>query len=350
MSAHPLLIDLLEAARFLAAIDWGAKFGFATFDDRDDDPRLAMRLFGDLSEAIRLTGRKRGQLCSTVSTLAFMQSLGAGVFFTVQSLDGGGATKQYVNAVRASVADADTDEQLASLREFIAVTGLEPSITVISGGLTACGAEKVHAYWLLRDCPIFEFPELQTILLSRTGTDPAVSDLARVMRLPGTWHLKSEARQTRVQSFSGNVHNYSDFRRRVQSAHQVCDPLLRREGITAGGRHGGSIPGVVTGSATARLRILLGRNGGLVTPSVRTLVREAVAPTHASRGNRHSTLVAIVTRLVRIGWPDTDIRQLVLPLTNHEWADGDWTAHLDRILVWTRSREADGLARTPRTT
>ncbi len=178
MSVQCLTPDLTEARRFLATLDPepGAQFGFATFDDRGGDPRLALRLFGDLDRSVRLTGRKRGQVCSTVGLLCFMQHLGAGVFATVQHLDGGGAAARNVDRIRALIADADSDEQLARLERFVDGSGLAPSIVVASGGLTASGAEKRQSYWLLADCAVAAFPRLQALLLSRIGTDGTVRD------------------------------------------------------------------------------------------------------------------------------------------------------------------------------
>jgi hypothetical protein len=50
-----------------------------------------------------------------------------------------------------------------------------------------------------------------------------------------------------------------------------------------------------------------------------------------------------VARIVQVGWPDADIRQLVLPVVNSEWGDGDWSEHLDSMLV-SLSRQSDGFS------
>jgi hypothetical protein len=109
MSATYLVPDVDKAARFQTTPDPMpvANSGFATLHNRGADGCLAISLYGDLRQSVRLTGRKCGQLCSTISLLAFIQSLGAGVFLTVQQLDGTGAGTPCVDLVRGAVAGAD---------------------------------------------------------------------------------------------------------------------------------------------------------------------------------------------------------------------------------------------------
>ena len=48
-------------------------------------------------------------------------------------------------------------------------------------------------FYFLTDVPRDQFSPLQNTLIDKVGTDPAVKDLPRVMRLPGTLHLKNPA-------------------------------------------------------------------------------------------------------------------------------------------------------------
>jgi hypothetical protein len=183
----------------------GAQFAFRTFDDRRNDFRLACSLFGDANWAVRLTGAKAGRRVRTMQFLAYMQKLGAGVFVTTNETDGTGAKAEHVRRIRALIADADSAEQVASLRRFINSTGLVPSILVESGGL-AIGPDgalvpKLHAYWRMDDCPVEQFTAGQEILNTRTGCDAAVKDLPRVLRLPGFYNLKCEPRMTRIVEY-----------------------------------------------------------------------------------------------------------------------------------------------------
>jgi len=49
-----------------------------------------------------------------------------------------------------------------------------------------------HAYWLVSDCPVEAFRTAQRRLIAFYGTDPSIHDLPRILRIPGTWHQKSE--------------------------------------------------------------------------------------------------------------------------------------------------------------
>jgi len=69
---------------------------------------------------------------------------------------------------------------------------LEPHIVVESS------PGKWHAYWRVADVPLDKFSELQIALAALFGGDPAVSDLPRVMRVPGFFHLKGEPFRVRL--------------------------------------------------------------------------------------------------------------------------------------------------------
>ena len=165
------------------------------------------------------------------------------------------------------------------------------------------------------------------------------------MRLPGFWHQKREPRQTRIVSLSDSSYDFRSFVSRVKAEPQVVDPWAGGKGRGAGvGRRAGTVTSATASVPTARLRVLLERSGGLITPAVRTLLREAVAPSDGQPGNRHATLLAIAARCMQAGWRDEDVRELVLPVINGQWGDGDWREHLDRVIDWTRRQETAAIA------
>jgi hypothetical protein len=340
--------DLDHTRKFLGAIDRGPapQFDFRTVDDRGDDPRKSVKAHGTPDCGVRLHSdtAKNGKPCRPLGLLTYMQQLLAGAFFLPNETDGEGQKQQNVKRIRCLFVDADTREAVERLRAFVAKTGLIPTVVVESGGLDQ-GVPKLHAYWVITGCEVSQFRDAQLTLVSRLGTDPAVQDAGRVMRLPGFWHLKREPRMTRAVEFNGVVYAFASFMARVKAEPQIVDPWAggKGRGRPAGGRVGS---GMASGSAgpTARLRVLLDRYGGLVTPAVRALLREAAAPSDTGPGNRHATLVSITARCTQAGWSDADMRTLVLPVVNTEWADGDWGAHLDSILAWTRQQETAAIA------
>ena len=52
-----------------------------------------------------------------------------------------------------------------------------------------------HAYWMLRDAPITSvslWRRVQTTIAEKYDADTACSNPSRLMRLPGSWHVKGE--------------------------------------------------------------------------------------------------------------------------------------------------------------
>lgn len=87
------------------------------------------------------------------------------------------------NIVRVRALFADLDGEPV---ENIGRVPLRPSwVTNSSPG-------RFHAYWRVEDIRLVEFKPLQLEVAKRTGGDPKVCDLPRVMRLPGFVHQKGD--------------------------------------------------------------------------------------------------------------------------------------------------------------
>jgi RepB DNA-primase from phage plasmid len=57
---------------------------------------------------------------------------------------------------------------------------------------------RFHAYWLVVGMPPNDFSACQEALIERFGSDRAVKDLPRVMRLPGFKHRKGKPFRSRI--------------------------------------------------------------------------------------------------------------------------------------------------------
>lgn len=103
----------------------------------------------------------------------------AGVFFTVNALEVGAEkrTADNVRRVRAVLLDLDG----SPLPENFP---LEPTAIVESS------PGKFHVYWVADGVTLEEFTVVQRHLAALYNADPSVSDLPRIMRLPGYWHSK----------------------------------------------------------------------------------------------------------------------------------------------------------------
>jgi hypothetical protein len=156
-----------EARRFLAGLDPSAtQFTFATFTDTKEKPRpdpLARIQTGTFDELAPWLERHN--------------TLGAGVFVTVNETDGTGRKKENIVRIRALWQEADR--------------GDEPTLPVEPHMVIESSPGKCHRYVLVRDGVLDEFESVQKRLVDDYGSDPNAADRSRVLRLPGFYHMKN---------------------------------------------------------------------------------------------------------------------------------------------------------------
>lgn len=157
---------LADGARLLAAIAGDSRISFQTFDE---------------------TGRTRaakilhGTLTQHAEELAALNRTGASINFMVNHGDGRRRAASNVLTVRALFVDLD-GAPLEPVRSFV----LPPHAIVQSS------VGKYHAYWLVDGVELADFKPLQQAIAAAFNGDTKVSDLARVMRLPGSFHCKAD--------------------------------------------------------------------------------------------------------------------------------------------------------------
>lgn len=166
---------MAQARQFLARLDRGtSEFTFQTFDDT-------------ASKRTALAAHRHGKLDDVAPLLYAKQDERAGAFVTINRTDGKGRKAENVTHVRAVFLDLD-GAPLTPVME----SGLLPHMVVESS------PGRFHAYWLCDDCSLSNFKIVQRALAHRFGGDASVSDLSRVMRLPGFSHFKGAAFRTRM--------------------------------------------------------------------------------------------------------------------------------------------------------
>jgi hypothetical protein len=167
-STDRLSPDLGEAKRFLDTLS----------QNRND--KFTFQTFGDY----HAHGKKNGHLVKIFHgtliehTLEFtrLNNAGAGIFVTINETDLKGRKTENIISVRGCFVDDDNGP--------LPPLALKPTMIVESKG-------GDHGYWCVSpDQPLNEFTNVQEGLIFRLKTDPAVKDLARVMRLPGFYHRK----------------------------------------------------------------------------------------------------------------------------------------------------------------
>ena len=128
---------------------------------------------------------------------------GVGVFLCVNETDGTGRTNASIKNIRAVFADFDGQDVAPAYDD-------DPSMVVE----TSPG--KYHAYFFtdpdeIGGFPVSSFTTIQTAIAAKYNSDPAVKDLARVMRVPGFYHTKGEPFLSRITHYTGNVFAYGDL-------------------------------------------------------------------------------------------------------------------------------------------
>jgi hypothetical protein len=165
------MTDYNEARRFLQLLDPDATaFTFQTFDDSPRKDSALARV-------------RHGSLEDLWPELVQLGEMGAGTFVTVNDTDGKGRTAENITRQRTNWIDADDAKGIPN-------TPLEPSI----GVRTSPG--KGHLYFVVTDSEMT--PEqhrgIQERLIADYGSDPNAKDVARVLRLPGTYHRKDPSK------------------------------------------------------------------------------------------------------------------------------------------------------------
>lgn len=163
------------AARFSNLLAGDDPVTFQTFSDREE---LKVKRPGkkDYDPNARI---RHGTLAQHHEALGRLNGKGAGVYVMVNAGDGKGRSAR--NVVRVRTLFIDTDGA-----PFPANLPLKPHLIVESS------PGKWHLYWLVSGLELANFTTLQKGLAEHYGTDPAVHDLPRVMRLPGFYHNKAE--------------------------------------------------------------------------------------------------------------------------------------------------------------
>ncbi len=167
MNKLNLTPDFDQACNVLDALEPGGSFTFQTFPEGDAPSNLSPTIL-------------HGTLDEYAARLTTLNNAGHGIFVMVNAGDLKGRANRNVLRVRALFVDSDKGPIQPLLDAAIA-----PHIAVESS------PGKGHGYFLVDECPLDKFRERQHALAERFNGDPAICDLARVMRLPGFFHLKT---------------------------------------------------------------------------------------------------------------------------------------------------------------
>ena len=183
-------LDEGEIARHLHLLDPDAdSFIFASFDDDKERAKETARIRKgvDDGKAPRsaladriLPEHRHGTVEQHLAWMERRQGQGAGIFVTVQTMKGARRLKEEVSAIRAVFGELD--------HGMPETWPLEPSF------ITESSLGRYHPYWLVDpEHPLrqLDFTGIMMCLIETYGSDPDAKDMARVLRLAGTWNLKA---------------------------------------------------------------------------------------------------------------------------------------------------------------
>jgi hypothetical protein len=167
------------AQTFLERLDPGCEvFEFRTFDD---DTRRGAK---------SLISTRRGTLAAKWRTLQSINETGAGIFVTVNDTDGRGVKAENITRLRAVWQDDDGGGVVDNFP-------LPPSMVV----RTSTG--KAHRYWFADALTPEQFKGVMACMVANYGSDAGVIDTARVLRLPGTVHMKASPELVTIEDDTG---------------------------------------------------------------------------------------------------------------------------------------------------
>ena len=203
-SRSNIILPIFEEAEvFLEALAGkDAQFTFQTFDDvkvwsEEKQKMIPRKGTPNAPDVVRVLN---GTFNAHKHALAALNAKGAGVYITVNQTDLKGRKEANMLRVRALFVDLDGSpiQPINDLPE-----DLQPHIIIESS------PNRWHAYWLVNNCELEQFKQLQQALAAKFDGDKAVCDLPRVMRLAGFSHNKAESFITHIHTMQDNLAPYS---------------------------------------------------------------------------------------------------------------------------------------------
>jgi len=187
---NPLNVnDVMEFCGRLVNGDPNSILTFQTFDDRKNGGTATNK---GLVSVFHCRKDRVEYILNTHIKPLIQQ--GAGVSVMVNQGDGQGRKAKNVTKVRAVFVDLDEDGE-AALEKIKASPETPPPHLIVE---TSLG--KFHVYWFVDGMERSDFKPVQKELSQRFGGDPNVTDLPRVLRIPGSLHQKGKPFRVKIVS------------------------------------------------------------------------------------------------------------------------------------------------------
>jgi hypothetical protein len=179
-----------------------------------------------------------GTLAEHFEQLVALNKAGHGVFMMINAGDGGGRKAANVKQLRALFIDDDCGKVTFDGTGVAPFEKLSPSVSVQS-------VHGQHHYFVLVEGEdLSRFTAAQKGLSKYFGTDDAVSDLPRVMRMPGFLHMKDPSRPAPVRLIYAASTKYT-----INEVLGAYTAPVEDERIKRARAYVAKVPGAIEGSA-----------------------------------------------------------------------------------------------------
>ena len=186
-------IDETEARHFLSLLDHpDTSFTFLAYPEVETTDGL-------------VPWQQHGSFDEHAASLNELNRQGCAISVAVNETDGKGRRIENIKRIRA-VWEEDDDG-------YSGTFPLEPSIVVETS------PDRFHRYWVVADEWPFDeqgrndFAAVMQSMVSNYGSDRSATDASRVLRLPGSYHLKGKPHQVRIKEASGRRYTKEEILR-----------------------------------------------------------------------------------------------------------------------------------------
>jgi len=149
-----------------------------------------------------------------------LNKVGAGVFFTPNQYPGGSRQAKDckgVNAWYMEIDDIPKPEQIQRIK----AAPIAPSVIVETG-------KSYHCYWMAENGTIENFKKIAKGLVAHFDSDPAVADIARILRVPGYKHNKKEPVDVKLISINAATQTEQDMMEAYPYTEKVYKPKKQK--------------------------------------------------------------------------------------------------------------------------
>lgn len=123
-----------------------------------------------------------------------------------ETLNGASVKDSDVERITSFFVDMDGEKEVGDNLDKLENSPLPPSMVVRSST-----DDKIHAYWIVVDCPPEKWTAIQVQLIAHFESDPSCKNPSRVMRIPGYWHTKAEPIRTEIIEENEADYTFSEF-------------------------------------------------------------------------------------------------------------------------------------------